>query len=370
MTTPRERIVILVLITLGLVVLLWSFSQTYREGVGETVVADVGKFHAHDAPITTIALSSDGKLLATAAKDNTIKLWRLADRSLLHTLRGHTRTILCLQFTPDGRHLLSGGADTTVRMWRVNDGQLERLWDAEHAPDWHTGWIQALAISPDGKILATGSRDTTIKLWDLAKGNLLQTLWGHEDMVTALAFSPKEPYLLASGSTDGSVRLWDVRKGKPTVTFPPLGYNPMALAFTPDGKFLAIGGYFSMGIRVMDWKTGKQVAWSGGMEGNVWAMAISSDGRLIAAGCGDNAVWVFDAQTGKRVRTFRENVGRQVGSDYWGDVRGVAFLPDGRTIVAAMEDGNVRMWRLTGLRVTIPTPKLPSLPGEEHGHSH
>lgn len=131
MTTPRERMVILALITLGLVVLLWAFTQTYREGVGETVVLDVGQFHAHDVPITTIALSPDGKLLATAAKDNTVKLWRLKDQSLLHTLQGHTRTILCLQFTPDGRYLLSGAADTTVRMWRVDNGQLERLWDAQ-----------------------------------------------------------------------------------------------------------------------------------------------------------------------------------------------------------------------------------------------
>ncbi len=370
MTTPRERMVILTLIAIGLVVLLWAFTQTYREAVGETVVTDVGEFHAHDAPITTIALSPDGKFLATAAKDDTIKLWRLKDYSPLHTLRGHTRTILCLQFTPDGRYLLSGGADTTVRMWRVDNGQLERLWDAEHATDWHTGWIQALAISPDGKVLATGSRDTTIKLWDLTSGDLLQTLWGHADAVTALAFSPKDPNLLASGSTDGSIRVWDIHKGEPVVTHPPIGYNPMVLAFTPDGKFLAIGGYSGMGIRVMDWQTGKQIAWGSGTEGNVWAMAISPDGRLVVAGCGDNAVWIFETQTGKRVRTLRETIGRQAGSDRWGDVRGVAFLPDGRTIVAAMEDGNVRMWRLTGIRMTIPAPKLPSIPGEVHGHGH
>ncbi|GBD00079.1 hypothetical protein HRbin17_02615 [bacterium HR17] len=368
MTTPRERMVILVLITLGLIVLLWSFSETYRQNMGETLIVTVGEFHAHDAPIVTIALSPDGRLLATAAKDNTVKLWRLPNRQLLHTLKGHTRTITCLAFTPDSQHLISGGADMTVRMWQVATGKLERLWDADHTTDWHTGWIQAVAVSPDGKVLATGSRDTTVKLWDLATGQLRRTLWGHEDTVTALAFSPQETRLLASGSTDGTVWVWDIDKGEPVVKHPPLGYNPLCLAWTPDGRALAVGGYTGMGVRVIDWQTGKQIAWCSGMEGNVWAIAFSRDGQLIAAGCGDNAVWIFETRTGKRLRTIRENVGRQAGSDYWNDVRGVAFLPD-NTLVAAMEDGNVRMWRLTGIRIHIPTPQLPSLP-DEHGHGH
>ncbi len=375
MTTPRERTVILILVTIAALIILWDFSEPYRKSIGKMLLVPVKTISAHDAPITTIALSRDGKELATAARDNTIKLWRLPEGHLLHTLKGHTRTILRLAFTPDGKHLLSASADLTVRMWAVETGKLERQWDSERTVDWHTGWIQALAISPDGRWMATGSRDTTIKVWDLKTGELFRTLWGHADAVTTVAFHPKQSNLLASGSTDGSIWVWDVVRGEPEVKLSPMGgYNPCAMAFTPDGALLVIGSYASMGVRVLDWRKGKFVGWGTGIEGTVWTLDISPDGRYVAAGAGDNAVWIYDLthihdQTLERVRSIRYMVERQSGMDPWGDVRGVAFAPDGKTLVTAMEDGKVRLWRLTGIAFDLPSLPLLSLP-EGHGHRH
>ncbi|MFN3420549.1 MAG: WD40 repeat domain-containing protein [Armatimonadota bacterium] len=376
MTTPRERLVLLVLAVIVSAVLLWAFVQPYREGIGDLVVMPIKTIDAHEAPITTIALSPDGKILATAAKDFTIKLWELPEGKHLRTLTGHTRNILRLQFTPDGENLVSASADMSVRMWSVKTGKLVRQWDSEHTTDWHTGWIQAIAISSDGKLLATGSRDTTIKIWDLTTGELLKTLWEHSDAVTALAFHPVEKNLLASGSTDGSLIIWDVETGKPKYRYPTFNaYDPYDMEFSPDGKVLAIGAYATKGIRVIDWRKGTWIAWGSGIEGTVWDVAFNPNGKIVAAGAGDNAVWIYDIskvdehKIAHRLRTLRTNVGRQSGTDIWGDVRGVAFTPDGKTLIAAMEDGKVRLWRLTGIVINIPAPTLPSLP-EPHGHAH
>lgn len=369
MMTPREKQVILVLLTIGAAFFLWLFSEPFRKSKGDMIVTGVRQFHAHDDPIVAMALSPDGKVLATAARDNTIKLWQLPDSKLLHDIKGHSRTITDLAFLPDGKGLVSASADMTVRLWSVETGKLERQWDSR-IPDWHTGWVQAVAVSPDGKLLATGSRDTTIKIWDLTKtkGELPLTLWGHNNTVTALAFSPTDKNLLASGSTDGSVWIWDVQKGEPMIKHSSY-QDAQKIAFSPDGKWLAVGTYGGKGVRVIDWKTGKQVAWAHeGMEGNVWALNISPNNRYLVAGAGDNGVWIYDLlsideehKTAKRLHTLKD--------EYWGDVRGAAFLPDGKTIVTAMEDGNVRVWKLTGLVVSLPTPKLPSIPGVP-GHRH
>jgi WD40 repeat protein len=376
MTTPRERLVLLVLAVIVGFVLLWAFSKPYQEALGDLVVVPLKTIDAHDAPITTIALSPDGKILATAARDFTIKLWELPEGKLLRTLKGHTRNILRLQFTPDGEKLLSASADMSVRMWSVKTGKLERIWDSDHATDWHTGWIQAMAVSADGKFLATGSRDTTVKVWDLTSGELIRTLWGHSDAVTALAFHPKEKDLLASGSTDGSILIWDVTTGEVKYRHSSFSaYDPYDMEFSPDGKFLAVGAYASKGVRVIDWQKGNIVAWGMGIEGTVWDVAFSPNSKIVAAGAGDNAVWIYDVtrtdehKIAHRLRTIRLNTGRQAGSDIWGDVRGVAFTPDGKILVTAMEDGKVRLWRLTGIAFGLPAPPLPSI-SEPHGHSH
>jgi WD40 repeat protein len=79
------------------------------------------------APLfTAIALSPDGTLLATAGDDHLVRLWRISDRKLLLTLRGHSDWVRTVGFSPDGEILASGGDDRTVRLWNVSSGQHAR----------------------------------------------------------------------------------------------------------------------------------------------------------------------------------------------------------------------------------------------------
>src|SRR5205823_862410 len=139
---------------------------------------------AHMAAVNAIAISPDGKTLASGSADKTIKLWSLPEGKLLATLDRHATAVNAIAISPDGKTLASGSADKTIKLWSLPEGKLLATLDR------HESAVNAVAISPDGKTLASGSADKTIKLWSLPEGKLLATLDGHKDFVKAVAISP------------------------------------------------------------------------------------------------------------------------------------------------------------------------------------
>jgi WD40 repeat protein len=118
---------------------------------------------------------------------------------------------LAVAISPDGRLLASGSADKSIKLWSLPEGVLLKTLTG------HTDYVRAVAISPDGRLLASGSDDRAIKLWSLPDGALLKTLAGHTDYVYAVAISP-DGRLLASGSGDKTVKLWSLPEGKPVAS--------------------------------------------------------------------------------------------------------------------------------------------------------
>jgi WD40 repeat protein len=156
--------------------------------------------------VDCLSFSDDGRTLATAGEDGTLKIWDLAVGQITKTIPG-TDKITALRFGRGGMTLASASGNGNVSLWELETGAL-RLQLKKHSAA-----VNAIAFSTDGNLLATGGDDRTVIIWETATGKARRTLKGHDLAVTSLAFSA-DASLLASGAGNASIVLWDVQTGK------------------------------------------------------------------------------------------------------------------------------------------------------------
>jgi WD40 repeat protein len=127
----------------------------------------------HSGEAQAVAFSPDGRTLASASMDDSIKIWDAATGREVRTILGHRGWVLSLAFTPDGATLISGSQDDTIRFWDVATGRELKKFSAEEEVD-------SLALSPDGRVLASSSNHKVV-LWDVSAGNTLPSPFHHEN---------------------------------------------------------------------------------------------------------------------------------------------------------------------------------------------
>ncbi|MBD2114652.1 MULTISPECIES: protein kinase domain-containing protein [Cyanophyceae] len=280
-----------------------------------------------------LAMSPNGRAIATACSDGSVRLWDCTNGELIHAFRrslgllgvGHRGAVNAVAFTHAGDAIISGGEDSQLIRWNLDDYTGQKL----PVSSWQ---ISSLLIAPPGDTLAVGSGDGRIHLWSLAQENAPKMLVHHQDQVTALAVDIVGN-LLVSGGRDRTLRLWSLPSGRLTRTLTAPKAPIMALACHPqDGRI--ISGDRDGHVQVWSGENPDQGLVIHKAPSPITALAISFNGHWLAIGADDGHLTLKNLQGLGQTTQLRHA---------WG-VRAIAFTPDSRMLVSTSADQTIRFW--------------------------
>lgn len=286
-------------------------------------------FKGTAGPLWSMAVSHDGKYLATGTDNGTVRYWDIAAERVLWTLNAHKTPVWALALSPRGDYLATGSDDGVTLIW-----DLATQKEAFTLPK--IGGVRSLAFAADGKRLVTGGRDGTVKVWDVASGAEVCTTAGHASLVAAVAFA-LDGKSIASASADRTIKIWDAATGQLKVTLAGHEGGVYAIAFSPRDRTLASGSW-DRSVRLWDLDSGSQIAKLDGHTQDVWSVAFSPDGGSVASTGEDQMIRIWDVSAKKEVLSFRGSAGA---------ILNVRFSSAPGVIIAGTKDGTARLWNVS-----------------------
>ena len=303
-----------------------------RNGGGFLVAAKDGSLREFDSvdakPVRTYAghtrwvnaTVATASWVVSGSSDETVRLWNPATGASIAVLHGHNASVNALAVTPDGQRILSGDASGRLYWWDASEVADTAKWQWRH----ESGDVYGLAYSPDGKRAATAGWGGRIILRDVATG---KTLWDkpvHKSSANAVAFS-LDGKLLVSGGNDGRLQLTDAATGEIRATWEEIADGRAAtVAWSPDGVWVFCPSSRPTG-KLWDAKTGKVVRTISGGSGEIYSAAFSKDSRRLLIGWTGGQLSLLDLASGAETKIEGAT----------GSVNAVAFHPNGATFAAA-----------------------------------
>lgn len=329
------------------------------------------RIQGHNGIIWDVSISPNGKLLASASADHSIKLWD-AEGKLLHRIDYADEQMRAVAFSADSQQLAVGADNGRVDLWQLQPREHQQLKS-------HNAAVTSLAFSADGKLLASASEDSTIKLWT-STGKLLKTLIGHNAAVRSVSFSP-DSQLLASASDDGTIRLWKP-DGTPVKTLVGHTAQVRSVSFSPDGKTL-VSASWDETIRLWS-RNGAALKVFPGQGTLIHDARFTPDGQMIAAATEAKTINLLNLR-GDLITTLRGHTSQinsiqfnsvngnlvSTGGDrtirIWqlkqslldslnehrGRVYSTAFSPNGQLLASAGADNVIRLWNRQGQQIKV-----------------
>jgi len=329
-------------------------SDAYSDPLPQGAVSRLGTTRwRHKSHVALARFSPNGKVLATAGGDTTIRMWDVATGKQLNELTQAGRWPTCaIVFSPDGGRMASVHEGGIVRLWDVATG-----WQACE-PKEHPGERSdryGIAFTPDGQTLATVGT-VQVRLWSADALRPLEQFATNGDRGRggpAVAFSPDGRLLAASGGAD--IRIWQIGMDQPAESIKSAHTNGTAgLVFTPDSKTLISGGNGqhrsvrigrraggSMAeIKYWDVATKEQVAnlTTESFDSGLYSLALSHDGAVLVSGHHSEAR-VWNVKTRTLLNIIAEDYSIQGGFPCTADIS-----PDGKTLASRTNGHTVGLW--------------------------
>ncbi|MFK7818956.1 MAG: c-type cytochrome domain-containing protein [Planctomycetaceae bacterium] len=247
--------------------------------------------------IHDIEFSRDAKTIAVAAgtpaQIGEAKLFAVADGQLLHDFLRADDSAFSVAFSPDETQLAVGSADNRIRVFEIETGELVLNIDE------HSDWVTDVKWSEDGQFLASSSRDKTAKLFDAKSGEPLRTFNGHTSTVYSIDFSANDTRLVTA-SGDRQIKIWNVKDGKEARRIRGFGNEVCGVALTNDGKIASVSA--DKTARLHEAKNGREVRkFSGHAD---WVYSVATAGERLATGSYDGQVRIWNLTDGKQVLAF------------------------------------------------------------------
>lgn len=279
-------------------------------------------------PMWTVLWMPDQRTLASTSSQGLLQLWDTETGKCVRVMRAHNSTIWALISHPTRPFVATGSEEQNVKFWSTE------TWDCLKTLQGYDNGILTLALSPDGQTLAVGAQDQTVRCWNLKTRTCTRILRDRTNCTWKVGWHPQRQKL-AIGGLDGSFNIWDVA----TSDYLKVKHGALGvvhtLAWCPDGIHLAITTTSDFSVRIWNVETQECIQILQGSLSLINCLVWSPDGQFLATGGFDNTVQVWDVQTGSCLHTLQEHLNT---------IPWITWSPDGRQLASASRDQTVRVW--------------------------